>query len=246
MSDETKHSPGPWRWERYEQNDGIHQRLIDAQGDRVLWAYAATQYDGDIPCEASCSEANAALIARAPDLLAEVERLRGELAAERELVRQGNHAGNAWDERYRALESDLREAREALKRSNALLDEAEAIIHTAHRAAFKISTMYIRGETRPKSELDALLATFCPAFHLGRYEWGTREEQDADPGAWKRFRDARTALSQGEAGGGMVDDVCMYEYGAPDFSGPCGKPLPCKSHPWVKPPTSSGEEGSGG
>ena len=76
---ESKHTPGPW--------------FVGAQNDALYIINRRPAHDNDYPnhdADVTCiakvyDEANAALIARAPDLTAEVERLRAENAGLRDM-----------------------------------------------------------------------------------------------------------------------------------------------------------------
>lgn len=69
-----KHTPGPWtvKW-----LDVSHAMIYDASGMNVVPRMIAER--------GAPTEANARLIAAAPDLLSEIERLRAALARETEL-----------------------------------------------------------------------------------------------------------------------------------------------------------------
>jgi hypothetical protein len=103
----TKHTPGPWK---------VAGRAIETENGETI-AVAATYF---IPqSEAIGWEGDAALIARAPDLLAEVERLR---AALEYLLRQADNvrihtvAGAEGDALVHAWVNSRDHARAALAR----------------------------------------------------------------------------------------------------------------------------------
>lgn len=73
-------NPLPWRWERREGTDeerGV--RLVDANGEPVLWGYADTDYDSDIPCAVGGDDEAKERVVRAvngrDDLLAMVREM---------------------------------------------------------------------------------------------------------------------------------------------------------------------------
>lgn len=60
MNAQSKHTPGPWKCSPYNRNDSLYA-VYDANGDELT-------YDDDE------HDANAHLIAAAPDMLAELKR----------------------------------------------------------------------------------------------------------------------------------------------------------------------------
>jgi hypothetical protein len=81
---EAKHTPGPWSVEPYSRDSG-HQITVPLKIDNVCIAIAPDLWDCD-GGRATC-EANAHLIAAAPDLL----------AALKEVVRISDRKHDAWD-----------------------------------------------------------------------------------------------------------------------------------------------------
>ena len=80
---EGRHTPGPWRAIRASELDdtpGVGRMLRDLNG----WLVVAP---GSVVCVHVEEEANARLIAQAPDLLAERDRLRQQNAELREALR---------------------------------------------------------------------------------------------------------------------------------------------------------------
>lgn len=65
----AKHTPGPWKWESgYHETPGNYSELLDRYGERVVGSC-----DG---CAIIFSEADARLIAAAPEMLKELKHLR--------------------------------------------------------------------------------------------------------------------------------------------------------------------------
>ena len=99
---ETKHTPGKWAHEIAGENHWI--RAID-DGRTIAFIGGAdfifAQHKG------TPHAANAALIARAPDLAAEVERLQVELAAAVEFARQVAAVKVQLADALKAITSDL-------------------------------------------------------------------------------------------------------------------------------------------
>ncbi len=96
----TEHTPGPWEYVPTHNHDSPHD--IEIQGDRrkhkggadsVCWlaTVKGNATSGDIP------EANARLIAAAPDLLAACEELCHRLEVN-ELVNRPHAPGNEYDQ----------------------------------------------------------------------------------------------------------------------------------------------------
>lgn len=81
---ETRHTPGPWRLDRRQSCWAI----VDASGQDVAYQDDAPRFHAGEPCGSITSrgrtaeelEANAALIAAAPDLLAALKTCREALA----------------------------------------------------------------------------------------------------------------------------------------------------------------------
>lgn len=99
----VKHYPGPWRFERegkdsYSVRPGTTGGLVAHVTESILW-YDAPQV----------TEANARLIAAAPDLLAELEDLVGLAEA---AMRAANRDGSEYD-----IEAELANARDLVKRA---------------------------------------------------------------------------------------------------------------------------------
>ena len=69
IDDYEGHTPGPWILEKVEQTDAEHEHYLLIGGNNLL---SAIHHGGQ---EWDEHEANARLIAAAPDLLAEVEHL---------------------------------------------------------------------------------------------------------------------------------------------------------------------------
>ena len=72
-----QHTPGPWKWKWYS-SPGEAQRLVSLDGEDILSAVDGQVYD-DYDSDSAhidVSEANARLIAAAPDTAAELERVK--------------------------------------------------------------------------------------------------------------------------------------------------------------------------
>ena len=79
------HTPGPWVWDStvwdYDPKQDAPWLVTEVSGERVL--------HGEIQCS---SEANARLIAAAPDLLAALQRLMGETTTMQDAMDAANQA----------------------------------------------------------------------------------------------------------------------------------------------------------
>ena len=93
------HTKGPW-----------HTTVIDTiNGAPAMWAICDIQ-KGFIATVDSVNEADARLIAAAPDLLAALETAVGCMKLQRDVIERGQHAA-AWEHPIKAAESALARAR---------------------------------------------------------------------------------------------------------------------------------------
>ena len=109
MSEQVKHTPGPWRY------DQSHPQVVEGRDNGGLWVRRALAY-GHTESEV---DANARLIAAAPDLLAALRDVSRQLEAYKEFAEQWFTDGvpEDWRGRCACANAELDKARAALAKA---------------------------------------------------------------------------------------------------------------------------------
>lgn len=76
----SEHTPGPWMYDGYKANDG-NRYIFDAQGIACIAVVPGGIYNETPEDAEETADANARLIATAPELLAELEKLEWVICA---------------------------------------------------------------------------------------------------------------------------------------------------------------------
>lgn len=108
----TEHTPGPWQSMRSKApHDGEYDYAIGAEGAPVLAEAFGRTADGGRPP----AEANARLIAAAPDLLAQLDMVVGDLV----MLRRAIAEHDPRSEIFFRIDDTLRETRAVIARATA-------------------------------------------------------------------------------------------------------------------------------